>query len=144
RSPLAGITQTADRLGVSHRAIETAMRTGDTPPAERARMLRRPPDLLITTPESLYLMLTSGARELLRSVDTGIGDEVHAGAPTKRGAHLFLSLERLEALRPEGAPPLQRISLSTTQQPIEEVARLLGGMQADAGGAYVPRPVRIA
>ncbi len=144
RSPLAGITQTAERLRVPFRGLETAMRTGDTPASERARMLRRPPDLLITTPESLYLMLTSGAREMLRSVDTVIVDEIHAVAPTKRGAHLFLSLERLEALRPKDAPPLQRIGLSATQRPIEEVARLLGGMHANADGAFVPRPVAIA
>ncbi len=144
RSPLAGITKTAERLGVAYRPLETAMRTGDTPPSERARMLRRPPDVLITTPESLYLMLTSGAREMLRSVDTVIVDEIHAVAPTKRGAHLFLSLERLEALRPLGAPPLQRIGLSATQRPIEEVARLLGGMEKNPDGAFVPRPVAVA
>jgi ATP-dependent Lhr-like helicase len=144
RSPLAGITKTAERLGVAFRPIETAMRTGDTPAAERARMLRRPPDLLITTPESLYLMLTSGARELLRSVDTVIIDEIHAVAPTKRGAHLFLSLERLEALRPEGSPALQRIGLSATQRPIDEVARLLGGHHKTASGTFEPRPVSIA
>ena len=144
RSPLAGITKTAERLGVPFRGLETAMRTGDTPASERARMLRRPPDLLITTPESLYLMLTSNAREMLRTVDTVIIDEIHAVAPTKRGAHLFLSLERLEALRPKDAAPLQRIGLSATQRPIEEVARLLGGMHPNDGGAYVPRPVQIA
>ncbi len=144
RSPLAGITRTAERLGIAYRPLQTAMRTGDTPAGERARMLRRPPDLLITTPESLYLMLTSGAREVLRSVDTVIIDEIHAVAPTKRGAHLFVSLERLEALRPGDARPLQRIGLSATQRPIEEVARLLGGMQRSAGGALVPRPVEVA
>jgi ATP-dependent Lhr-like helicase len=143
RAPLAGITKTAERLGVPCRALEVAMRTGDTPASERARIQRRPPDLLITTPESLYLMLTSGARELLRSVDTVIVDEIHAVAPTKRGAHLFLSLERLEALRPEGARSLQRIGLSATQRPIEEVARLLGGMMR-VGEQFVPRPVRVA
>ncbi len=144
RSPLAGITKTAERLGLPFRPLETAMRTGDTPASERARMQRRPPDLLITTPESLYLMVTSGAKEMLRSVDTVIVDEIHAIAPTKRGAHLFLTLERLEALRPKDAPRLQRIGLSATQRPIEEVARLLGGMEKNADGACVPRPVAIA
>jgi ATP-dependent Lhr-like helicase len=112
------------------------MRTGDTPSNERQKLIRRPPDLLITTPESLYLMLTSSARDTLQGVETVIVDEIHAMATTKRGAHLALSLERLEQVT--GRPP-QRIGLSATQRPLEETARFLGGYD-DAG---TPRPVRI-
>src|SRR5262249_51073113 len=101
-----------------------AIRTGDTPSAERARFNREPADILITTPESLYLMLTSNARETLRGVHTVIVDEVHALVPNKRGAHLAISLERLTRLC--DAPP-QRIGLSATQNPLDEVARYLGG-----------------
>ena len=100
------------------------VRTGDTPASERARFQRSPADIVITTPESIYLMLTSNARDVLRSVDTVIIDEIHALVPTKRGAHLALSLERLEALADK---PLQRIGLSATQRPLDEVARFLGG-----------------
>jgi ATP-dependent Lhr-like helicase len=114
RGPLAGL---GSRLRV-------AVRTGDTPQAERAAMLRDAPDILITTPESLFLLLTSRARELLRSVDTLILDEVHAVAGTKRGAHLALSVERLQALREE---PIQRIALSATQRPLEEIGRFVSG-----------------
>src|SRR5690606_35766231 len=127
RSPLAGIANRAAARGDAVHAPAIAVRTGDTPAQERARFQREPADILITTPESLYLLLTSNAREALRSVDTVIVDEIHALVPTKRGAHLALSLERLEALRPEDAPPLQRIGLSATQRPLEEVARYLGG-----------------
>ena len=112
------------------------VRTGDTPTSERARFVREPADIVITTPESLYLLLTSNAREAFRSLDTLIIDEIHALVPTKRGAHLALSMERLEALA-EG--PLQRIGLSATQRPLEEVALYLGGREArrrqPAGGA---------
>src|SRR5262249_24925191 len=101
-------------------------RTGDTPQAERARFQREPADILITTPESLYLLLTSNAREVLRSIDTVIVDEIHALVPTKRGAHLALSLERLEHFC---AKPPQRIGLSATQRPLDEVARFLGGAE---------------
>ena len=101
-----------------------ALRTGDTPAEERRRFARKPPDILITTPESLFLILTSQAREALRSIETVIVDEVHAVAATKRGAHLALSLERLDALLPK---PAQRIGLSATVRPIDEVARFLGG-----------------
>jgi ATP-dependent Lhr-like helicase len=101
-----------------------AIRTGDTPQTERARFQREPADILITTPESLYLLLTSNARDALRSVDTVIVDEIHALVPTKRGAHLALSLERLERIC---ANPPQRIGLSATQRPLDEVARFLGG-----------------
>lgn len=125
RAPLAGIRQTATRLGSDDlREVEVGVRSGDTPPAERRRLASRPPDILITTPESLFLMLTSQARETLAAVDTVILDEVHAVAGTKRGAHLALSLERLDALL---ARPAQRIGLSATVRPTEEVARFLGG-----------------
>jgi ATP-dependent helicase Lhr and Lhr-like helicase len=139
RAPLVGIERTADRLDIAHRSLEVATRTGDTPSEERARFLRRPGDILITTPESLFLMLTGQARETLRSVDTVIIDEIHAMAATKRGSHLALSLERLESLR-EAGKPLQRIGLSATQRPLDEVARLLGGFGADGK----PREVVIA
>ena len=101
-----------------------SVRTGDTPAAERARFRRDAADLLITTPESLYLLLTSRARDVLRAVETVIVDEIHSLVPTKRGAHLALSLERLQALC---GRPLQRIGLSATQRPLDEVARFLGG-----------------
>src|SRR6185369_2763658 len=109
---------------IPYTAPAIAIRNGDTPQAERARFRREPADILITTPESLYLLLTSSARETLRSIDTVIIDEIHALVPTKRGAHLALSLERLEQIC--GQPP-QRIGLSATQRPLEEVARFLGG-----------------
>jgi ATP-dependent helicase Lhr and Lhr-like helicase len=144
RAPLVGIERTADRLGLAHGTVEVAMRTGDTPAEERARFLRKPSDILITTPESLFLLLTSQSRELLRSVDTVIIDEIHAMAATKRGSHLALSLERLESIR-TGERPLQRIGLSATQRPLEEVARLLGGFASAAEGELaVARPVVIA
>jgi ATP-dependent helicase Lhr and Lhr-like helicase len=127
RSPLAGIANRAAARGDAALAPVIATRTGDTPAQERARFQREPADILITTPESLYLLLTSNAREALRSVDTVIVDEIHALVPTKRGAHLALSLERLEAIRHPDAPALQRIGLSATQRPLEEVARYLGG-----------------
>jgi ATP-dependent helicase Lhr and Lhr-like helicase len=130
RSPLAGIANMAQKAGVAVRIPEISMRTGDTPQKERARFRRHPGDILITTPESLYLMLTSEAGEALRSVETVIVDEIHALVPTKRGAHLALSLERLEALvRTGGGKGVQRIGLSATQRPLEEVARFLGGAQ---------------
>jgi ATP-dependent helicase Lhr and Lhr-like helicase len=115
RGPLAGLQS----------QLRVAVRTGDTPQKERAAMLREAPDILITTPESLFLMLTSRARELLRTVDTVIIDEVHAVAGTKRGAHLALSLERLQRL--VGDRPVQRIGLSATQRPLEEIGRFVGG-----------------
>jgi ATP-dependent helicase Lhr and Lhr-like helicase len=98
RGPLAGIAQVAAERGDAHRVPSVAVRTGDTPSRERSRFAREPTDILVTTPESLYLLLTSRARETLRSVETVIVDEIHALVPTKRGAHLALSLERLEAL----------------------------------------------
>ncbi|HWG18003.1 MAG TPA: DEAD/DEAH box helicase [Acidobacteriaceae bacterium] len=129
--PLEGIAAMAREDSVDIRIPQITMRTGDTPAKERALFLRHPGDILITTPESLYLMLTSRAGEMLRSVETVIVDEIHAMVPTKRGAHLALSLERLEALvRASGGGPLQRIGLSATQRPLEEVARFLGGTEA--------------
>ncbi|MDM4761574.1 DEAD/DEAH box helicase [Galbitalea sp. SE-J8] len=124
RTPLVGIQQAARRLGVESPSITVGVRSGDTPTDERRRLLRTPPDILITTPESLYLMLTSQARETLRGVETVIVDEVHAVAATKRGAHLAVSLERLDELLDR---PAQRIGLSATVRPTDEVARFLGG-----------------
>ena len=145
RAPLAGILETAKRRGEEVHAPTVGVRTGDTAAIERTRMVRTPPDVLITTPESLYLVLTSSARAILAHVETAIVDEIHALAPSKRGAHLFLSLERLELLRaasPKARPSplakLQRIGLSATQRPIEEVARLLGGFERGK-----PRPVTV-
>ena len=106
-------------------------------------MRRRPPDILITTPESLYLLLTSAARSILASVDTVILDEIHSIAGSKRGAHLAISLERLEWLRPEGATPLQRVGLSATLRLVEEAARLLGGGNPLPDDNWQPRPVEI-
>ncbi len=131
RAPLVGIARAAERLGVPVREVRVAVRTGDTPSDDRRRMVADPPDILVTTPESLYLLLTSIAREILRGVEVVIVDEVHALAGTKRGAHLALSLERLEALRRPGSPRLQRIGLSATQRPLETIARFLGGVGAD-------------
>src|SRR5215211_8929505 len=108
--------------------VDVAIRTGDTPQRERQQMLRKPPDVLITTPESLYLMLTSQAREFLTGAEWLIVDEIHAVAQTKRGAHLSLTLERLEHAAER---PLQRIGLSATQRPLEEVARFLAGPNRD-------------
>ncbi len=135
RAPLRGVELAAERLGVPCHVPVVGVRTGDTESKERAALLRAPPDILITTPESLYLMLTSRARDTLRSVRWVIVDEIHALAATKRGAHLALSLERLAAI---AASPPQRIGLSATVRPLEEVARFLGGYE---GGQA--RPVTI-
>ncbi len=124
RAPLAGIALEAARRGDRPPAISVGTRTGDTPATDRRRLARHPPDILITTPESLYLLLTSQAREMLTTVEHVIVDEVHSVAGTKRGAHLALSLERLEQLTDR---PPQRIGLSATQRPLEELARWLGG-----------------
>ena len=130
RSPLAGITNMARRSGVSVHQPEIAIRTGDTSQKDRARFKRNPGEILITTPESLYLLLTSDAAASLRTVETVILDEIHALVPTKRGAHLALSLERLEAIVQQfSGRPLQRIGLSATQRPLEEVAHFLAGAQ---------------
>ena len=126
RAPLVGIAQAAKRAGIPFHEPTVSVRTGDTPAAERARFLRAPADILITTPESLYLLLTSNAHESLRSVETLVIDEIHALVPTKRGAHLALSVERLEKLC---GRKLQRIALSATQRPLEEVAHYLGGAE---------------
>ncbi|HEU5044449.1 MAG TPA: ATP-dependent helicase, partial [Nocardioidaceae bacterium] len=126
RAPLTGIGHAASRLGQSAPDLTVGIRSGDTPATERRRLATSPPDILITTPESLFLMLTSNAREALRGVETVILDEVHAVAGTKRGAHLAVSLERLDALLER---PAQRIGLSATVRPVEEVARFLGGPQ---------------
>ncbi|MGA2206962.1 MAG: DEAD/DEAH box helicase [Terracidiphilus sp.] len=131
RSPLAGMANMARRMGVAFHEPTVSVRTGDTPQRERARFARHPAEILITTPESLYLLLTSQAAEALRTVDTVIVDEIHALVPTKRGAHLALTLERLQALT---AKPLQRIGLSATQRPLEEVARFLGGVEVEGPG----------
>src|ERR1019366_2689981 len=138
-----GVLETAKRRGDEVRSPTVGVRTGDTAALDRTRMTRTPPDILITTPESLYLLLPSSARELLSSVNTVIIDEIHALAPSKRGAHLFLSLERLEELRSSssggpGAKKLQRIGLSATQRPLDEIARLLGGFERGK-----PRPVTV-
>ncbi|HEY5978683.1 MAG TPA: ATP-dependent helicase [Microlunatus sp.] len=142
RAPLAGITQTAMRLGQAPPSIAVGVRSGDTSAGDRRKIVSHPPDILITTPESLFLMLTSAARDVLRHVQTVIVDEVHALAGTKRGAHLALSLERLDAIVAEQAEtdaggvtngkrraPFQRIGLSATVRPPERVARYLGGAQ---------------
>ncbi len=129
-------------------AISIASRTGDTPAEDRRQLVRHPPDILVTTPESFYLLLTSQAREILRGVEHVIVDEVHAIAGTKRGAHLALSLERLEHLRRASAEdgrtstPPQRIGLSATQRPLETIARFLGGVGPDREVAIVDAGAR--
>ena len=124
RGPLKGVTLAAERLGTPTQQPTVGVRTGDTSQKERRQIAKRPPDILITTPESLYLMLTSRAREGLTRVEAVIIDEIHALVGTKRGAHMSLTLERLEAIN-ETSP--QRIGLSATQRPLEETARFLGG-----------------
>ena len=147
RSPIAGVKAVAEREGVEYRTPTIGVRSGDTPAADRVRLNRDPPDILITTPESLYLMLTSKARSILTNVHTLIIDEIHSLVSTKRGSHLFLSLERLEHLRASAGQqqPLQRIGLSATQRPLNEIARLLGGADWSASEpvTLVPRPVEI-
>lgn len=130
RAPLAGLRIATLNHGMSEPDITVGVRTGDTPARARDQLRKEPPDILITTPESLYLMLTSRSRDILATVETVIVDEIHTMAGTKRGAHLALSLERLERLV---GREFQRIGLSATQRPLEEVARFLGG----------DRPVRI-
>jgi ATP-dependent Lhr-like helicase len=127
RSPLAGIANMARQMGADFHEPEISVRTGDTPQKERNRFRRHPAEILITTPESLYLLLTSEAAASLRTVDTVIVDEIHALVPTKRGAHLALSLERLEAITEKR---IQRIGLSATQRPLEEVAHFLAGCES--------------
>jgi len=163
RAPLAGIAVEAARRGLAPPTISVATRTGDTSQADRRDIARHPPDILITTPESLYLMLTSAAREVLTSVTHVIVDEIHSVAGTKRGAHLALSLERLERLTTAAAtatgtgtgtvsgaasppgPGPQRIGLSATQRPLDEIARFLGGREGASGGdgEWRTRPVTV-
>ena len=140
RTPLHGIRLAAERLGVQVHEPTVGVRTGDTSADERRRLVRRPPNILITTPESLFLMLTSKARETLATVEHVIIDEIHAVAGSKRGTHLMVSLERLEEMC-ERSP--QRIALSATQRPLEEIARFLGGFTAGPNGSAVPRPVTV-
>ena len=142
RSPLLGVALAAEREGGVVHLPTVGVRTGDTPPDERRKLVRHPPDLLITTPESLYLMLTSAARETLQGVDAVIVDEIHALVPTKRGSHLALSLERLEQVVDT---PFQRIGLSATQRPLDEVARFLGGYDTFSApdGPARQRPVTV-
>ena len=144
RSPLVGIGQSARRLGIAVPEVTVGVRSGDTTSSDRRKLVTAPPDILITTPESLYLMLTSQAGETLTNVHTVIVDEVHAVAATKRGAHLAVSLERLDALaaRAPDAPPAQRIGLSATVRPIDEVARFLGGVGARRDRRARARPRR--
>jgi ATP-dependent Lhr-like helicase len=143
RAPIAGIRAAAERLGVDFAEPSVGLRTGDTPADVRRQLVRNPPDILITTPESLYLMVTSQARDTLRGVEAVIVDEIHSLVPTKRGAHLALTLERLDDLA--DAPP-QRIGLSATQRPLDVVARFLGGFEdvpGDGGLSRRPRQVSI-
>jgi len=148
RAPLTGIRHAAHRLGLDEPDIRVAVRTGDTAAEERRKLVSKPPDILITTPESLFLLLTSQARETLRGVETVIVDEVHAVAGNKRGAHLALSLERLDALRhnaqsgEHGVRPAQRVGLSATVRPVEEVATFLGGART-VTVVQPPSPKRI-
>ncbi|HEY6960129.1 MAG TPA: DEAD/DEAH box helicase, partial [Candidatus Limnocylindria bacterium] len=135
RSPIAGIARAAERIGASVREPTVAIRTGDTPAKERVRFTKTPADIFITTPESLYLVLSSSAGDALKDVRTVIVDEIHAVVSTKRGAHLAVTLERLERL---AGHPLQRIGLSATQRPLDEIARFLGGFTPDG-----PRSVRV-
>jgi ATP-dependent Lhr-like helicase len=154
-SPLKALAYDIERnlraplRGIGAEDVQVAIRTGDTPQRERAAMLRHPPDILVTTPESLYLLLTSRAREMLGTVEAVIVDEIHAVAASKRGSHLALSLERLEALAAAAGAErgLQRIGLSATQSPLEEVARFLGGPGREVtivdAGARKPLDLRI-
>lgn len=150
--PLAGVIQEAEKQHTPLRTIRVGVRTGDTPPDQRRALSLRPPEILITTPESLHLLLTSSARETLRNVETVIVDEIHSLCPNKRGAFLSLLLERLESFRqglpnanPSNIPKLQRIGLSATQKPLEEVARFLGGLDDSNPGIQNPsfRPVTL-
>lgn len=144
QEPLVGIRAEAESQGRFLPEIRAQVRSGDTPPAERAAMLKKPPHILVTTPESFFLLLTSPkGREMLRPVRTVIVDEIHAMVGNKRGSHLALSLERLEALA--DTPPV-RVGLSATQKPIAEVARFLVGVrhgEAEGEEAPIPRPCEI-
>ncbi|MBK8938610.1 MAG: DEAD/DEAH box helicase [Polyangiaceae bacterium] len=139
RAPIAGIADEARARGAKFHLPTVFVRSGDTKPKERAGFARAGSDVLITTPESLYLLLTSEASRHFRSVETVIVDEVHVLAGTKRGSHLWLSLERLEALRASDLPPLVRVGLTATVRPLDAVARALGGYS----GPGEPRPVEV-
>ncbi|MFZ0888249.1 MAG: DEAD/DEAH box helicase, partial [Candidatus Binataceae bacterium] len=143
--PLEGIRSVAAEMHLELAAIRAGLRTGDTTLAERSAMLRRPPHILVTTPESLFILLTSPRfREKLRAVRWVIVDELHAIAPNKRGAHLALTLERLERMvRNAGAPRPTRIGLSATLNPVETLAEFLAGAAVDRDDVRTPRPVRI-
>ncbi len=143
--PLRGVREVAAEMGVTLAPVRAGLRTGDTPANERAAMLRRPPHILVTTPESLFILLTSARfREKLRAVRYVIVDELHAVAGDKRGAHLALTLERLERMvREGGAPRPVRIGLSATLNPIETLAAFLAGAEVAPGGARTPRPIQI-
>jgi ATP-dependent Lhr-like helicase len=144
RSPLAGIANMARQQKIPFHTPEISVRTGDTSQRDRARFRRTPGEILITTPESLYLLLTSDSAASLQTVETVIIDEIHALVPTKRGAHLALSLERLEAIvHAAGGKPLQRIGLSATQRPLEEVAHFLAGAQPRLPHAEAVAPVEL-
>jgi len=138
--PLAGVMEAARTMNVALPRLDAAVRTGDTPAIERQRLVRKPPHILITTPESLHLMLTSKARDTLRGVTHCIVDEIHALCPNKRGVFLAILLERLQAIN---ANNFVRIGLSATQRPLDEVARYLGGLQVGNDGQSTPRPVTI-
>jgi ATP-dependent Lhr-like helicase len=140
--PLAGIEETGRQMGFDLPYLKTAIRTGDTPGSERQKMLRRPPQILITTPESLFLLLSSQARHMLRTVRFVIVDEIHTLFPTKRGAHLALSLERLEHLLGPNRS-CQRIGLSATMRPLDQVAAYLAGKEHTENGIWRTRPVTI-
>ena len=140
RAPLHGIRLAAERLNATVHEPTVGVRTGDTSAEERRRLVRHPPNILITTPESLFLMLTSQARQILTGVQHVIIDEIHAVAASKRGTHLMVSLERLEEIC-EHSP--QRIALSATQRPLDEIARFLGGFTDTGGGSSSPRPVTV-
>src|SRR6185436_3165262 len=136
--PRRGIRRLGEEAGIEVPRLTAAVRTGDTFSSDRAAMLMTPPQILVTTPESLYLLLTAErSRDMLRSVRTVIVDEIHAVIGTRRGSHLALTLERLEAVRAESGRPLQRIGLSATQKPIEEVARFLVGKDDSRGECVV-------
>lgn len=142
QSPLEGVANTAVEMGIALPRIEAGVRTGDTPTTERQRQLRKPPHVLITTPESLHLLLTSRGRDILHGVTHVIIDEIHALCGNKRGVFLALLLERLAALQHDQRE-FVRIGLSATQRPLEEVARYLGGFTEDADGKRVQRPVTL-
>jgi ATP-dependent Lhr-like helicase len=144
RAPLAGLAREALRQGRPLPDVSVATRTGDTAADERRRIQRNPPDILVTTPESLYLILTSEARRILAGVETVIIDEIHSLADTKRGAHLALSLERLERqVAAAGNRAPQRIGLSATQRPLEEVAKFLVGREQASDGTWRQRPCTV-